>query len=114
MEHVDRLLELNRVHRSVGTRVEAADNLQLGIYGMGAAESLAIEPRWLTLYYVAADRRVSVPYDPSRNERIEDLIMRVADLAAWGRAFAPDTSFCARCGFRDRCTHSVAKSEPDG
>ncbi|MFH1723251.1 MAG: PD-(D/E)XK nuclease family protein [Elusimicrobiota bacterium] len=103
-----------KTHLDIQTEAQAADDLQLGIYGLGADESLAIDPRWLTLYYVAADRRVSVPYDPDRNELIEALIMRVADLAARGRAFAPDTSFCARCGFRERCAHSVAKEEPGG
>ncbi|HBL18558.1 MAG: hypothetical protein A2X36_09115 [Elusimicrobia bacterium GWA2_69_24] len=96
-----------KTHLEIQTELQAADDLQMGIYALGAKEGLGIEPQWLTLYYVAADRRVSVPYDPARDQEIRGLAGRVADLIAWGKAFKPDETFCPKCSYRERCARAV-------
>lgn len=90
------------------TEAELGDNLQMRFYALGVRESLAWEPGLLTLYYVANDRRVSVPYDPAGEEELKALIERTADRIEAGD-FKPDTSFCVRCPFHGDCAHSVAR-----
>jgi RecB family exonuclease len=88
---------------------EAAQNLQLGIYGLGVKESLGLTATYLTLYYVAAGKKVTVEYDPSRDEEICELIVRVADLIVYAKGFKPDTAYCPSCDFKTTCPHSTAK-----
>ena len=90
------------------TQADLAGNLQLAIYGLGAREGLGLEPSTLTLYYVAAGTRVSVPYDASREDELKAFLSRAGDLLA-AADYRPDTSFCPACMFRDSCTFSVAR-----
>ena len=99
-----------KTHLDPHPEVEDPENLQLRIYGMGARESLALEPSWLTRYYVSAGLRVTEAYDESREDEVRRLLERVADLAASGRAFAPDAAACPRCDFRKACQFSTAKA----
>ncbi|MFA5141109.1 MAG: PD-(D/E)XK nuclease family protein [Elusimicrobiota bacterium] len=98
-----------KTHLDFETEDEAAQNLQLRIYGLGVKECLGLEPAWLTLYYVAAPRRVTVPYDASQEDEVLALVERIADLVALRKALKPETSRCPECEFRARCTHSTAK-----
>ena len=98
-----------KTHLDIEGEEEAAQNLQLGIYGLGARESLGYEASWLTLYYVAAGRTVTVRYDPSREEEIAGLIARVADIIVSSKGLKPETSACPACDFRNSCPHSAAK-----
>jgi RecB family exonuclease len=98
-----------KTHLDFETEDEAAQDLQLRLYGLGARESLGLEPAWLTLYYVAVPRRVTVPYDASQEDEVLALIERVADLVAFRKAFKPETSHCPECEFRTRCAHSTAR-----
>lgn len=96
-----------KTHLDIEDEEEAARNLQLGIYGLGARESLGFSAAWLTLYYVAAGRKTTVPCDPSREVEIAELIVRVADLIASSKAFKPDVSRCPACDFRKACAHAA-------
>lgn len=98
-----------KTYLEMASEAEAASDLQLRIYALGAKESLALDPAWLTLYYVAAGERVTAPYDPSGEGEIRELLTRVGDILAAGRAWKPEVSFCPRCDFRNSCVHSVAK-----
>jgi DNA helicase-2/ATP-dependent DNA helicase PcrA len=98
-----------KTHLDICDEAEAAQNLQLGMYGLGARESLGYEASWLTLYYVAAGKKITVRYDPSREEEVAGLITRVADIIVSTKGFKPDTSYCPSCDFRNSCPHSTAK-----
>ena len=87
---------------------EAARDLQLRFYALGAARGLGIRASTLTFDCVAAGERVSAPYDPSGEEALAADIQAVAS-SVTAAAFAPDTSFCHRCDFKNDCVHSVSK-----
>jgi len=91
-----------------GEALDAKDELQLRFYGLGCRESLALEPALLTLYFVAAGRRVTIPYDAGGEEDLKALIRETADRIEAG-AFAPDASFCPGCEFRRDCARSVSR-----
>lgn len=95
-----------KTHQEVGSEADAAADLQLRLYGWGVKATWALEPKWLTWRYVAAGKSVTVPYDPSGEDELEEFVLRVADILAAGRAFTPDLSFCPRCDFRLRCDKS--------
>jgi RecB family exonuclease len=82
------------------------ENLQLRFYALGARESLALEPAWLTVLYLAAGRRESSPYDHSGEEELKAAIARAAD-GIEKSDWAPDTKFCPRCDFRTDCRFST-------
>jgi CRISPR/Cas system-associated exonuclease Cas4 (RecB family) len=85
-----------------------ADNLQLRFYALGARESLGRDPSLMTVHYLAAGKRVTVPYDPAGEEALKALISRTADRIERGD-FGPDTAFCPRCAFRADCVYSSAR-----
>lgn len=82
--------------------------LQLRFYGLGVHESLGVKPALLTVHYLAAGRRDSVPYDDSGEDALKTDIEKAAD-AIEALEVKPDTTFCPRCEFRKTCTHSVAR-----
>jgi RecB family exonuclease len=98
-----------KTHLDVESEEAAAENLQLGLYGLGARDCLDLVPAWLTLYYVATGKRTTVPFDPAREEGIVELVTRVADLAVTGRGFRADTTHCPSCDLRRTCPHSVSR-----
>ncbi len=85
-----------------------AENAQLRFYALGARESLALPVRSVAVHYLAAGRRESAAYDPSGEEDLKALIVRVADAIERG-VYSPDTSFCPRCPFQKSCAYSVVK-----
>jgi len=91
-----------------GSALEPRDELQLRFYGLGCREALAKEPDLLTLYFVAVSRKVTVPYDRSGEESLKSMIVEAADRIESAK-FPPDTSFCPRCDFRQRCSCSVVR-----
>lgn len=94
-------------HLDIKSEDEVRENIQLLIYGLGAHEGLGIEPSLLSLYYVAAGKKITVPYDRAKAEDVLRLMSRVADCIALGKRFPADTSFCPSCGLNDRCTQAV-------
>ncbi|HAH06694.1 MAG TPA: hypothetical protein DCM05_09245 [Elusimicrobia bacterium] len=117
IDRIDRLPEGEievidyKSHLDMVGEEEAAQNLQLGMYGMGVRESLGYEAAFLTLYYVAAGKKVTVKYDPARDEEIGELIVRVADHIVYAKGFKPETGCCPQCDFRKTCAHSAAKDD---
>lgn len=87
---------------------DPAKSLQLRFYALGVKESLAWEPAWLTIHYLAEGRRVSAAYDPAGEEELKGWILEAADAIEAGR-FPPETSFCPRCDYRRECPHSAAR-----
>ena len=98
-----------KTHLDIEGDEEAARNLQLGMYGLGARESLGYEASWLTLYYVAAGKKTTVRYDPSREAEIVELIARVADIIVGSKGFKPEAAWCPSCDFAAACPHSASK-----
>ena len=72
---------------------------------------MGLDPSWLTIYYVAAGKKVTIPYDASRESELKAFLTRVADIMSHGRSFTPNTEYCGNCDFRNRCGHSTAKDE---
>lgn len=93
-------------HLDIKNEDEVKENIQLMIYGLGSQEGLGIEPSWLSLYYVAVGKKVTVPYDREKAENVLKLLERVADFIALGKKFPADTSFCSSCGLSDQCTQA--------
>ena len=107
--HPDGRLEVIDYKTSgTGEAGEPRDELQLRFYGLGCVESLALEPALLSIYFVAAGRRLTVPYDRDGEADLKDMIADAADRIEAGN-FPPDTSFCPRCDFRTRCSYSIAR-----
>lgn len=88
---------------------EAAEDLQLRIYGLAAVASLNLEPDWLSFYYVGVPKKVTVPYDADRGDELEEFLGRMGDLLSGGKGWRPDTSYCGRCDFKNLCPHSTAR-----
>ncbi len=84
------------------------ENAQLRFYALGARESLALAPDLIAVHYLAAGRVESAPYDASGEEALKADIAGVADAIEAGK-WAPETSFCPRCDFRNSCAYSVAR-----
>lgn len=97
-----------KTHLDLKTEEQAADDLQLRFYALGVEESLAIEASLVTLHYVAAGKKVSIPYEGKGEEELRALIERSADLIEAGD-FRPNTSFCPSCDFRLTCPHSTRR-----
>lgn len=95
-----------KTHQEVGTEADAAADLQLRLYAWGVKATWALEPKWVSWRYVAAGKTVTVPYDPSGEDELEEFLTRVADILAANRAFTPDLSHCPKCEFRLRCDKS--------
>ncbi len=100
-------------YKTSGTRevLEPSDELQLRFYGLGCRESLALEAELLTVHFLAAGRRVSIPYDAAGEAAFKEMIRGTADRIETG-AFAPDTTFCPRCDFRNTCVRSACRDTP--
>lgn len=96
-----------KTHENVADEGATAEDLQLRMYALALRESLKLEPAWLSFYYVALGRKVSVPYDSSKEKELEELITRVADALSAQTETVPNTSFCPRCDFRTRCTKAM-------
>ena len=106
--HPDGRLEIIDYKTAAGAHAEPADVLQLRFYGLGVKESFAWQPALLSDYFIADIRKETFPYDPAGEDELKSLIVRTAGLIEAG-GFAPDTSFCPRCVFRDDCVHSPAE-----
>lgn len=85
---------------------DPAQSLQLRFYALGVKESLAWNPQWLTIHYLASGQRVSAAYDPSGEDELKAWIEAAADAIEAGSA-KPDTSFCPRCDYRDSCPSAI-------
>lgn len=82
--------------------------LQLRFYALGVRESLGKKADWITIHYLAAGKRETLPYDDSGEDEFKARIEKTADLIDDGAA-KPDTSSCARCEYRRECSHSIAR-----
>jgi DNA helicase-2/ATP-dependent DNA helicase PcrA len=99
-----------KTHLDVASDEDAAQDLQLGMYGLGARAGLGLDCAWLTWHFVAAGRRVSVPCDRSREPLILEVLERVADIIASGRPFGPEKANCPSCALRARCPRSAERA----
>ncbi|MBI3299095.1 MAG: PD-(D/E)XK nuclease family protein [Elusimicrobia bacterium] len=98
-----------KTHLDLKDEAAAAQDLQLRMYAWGLRACWGLGARWLSWRYVAADRTVTAPYDPSGEEELEAFITRAADIIAAAKTFAPDFSYCPRCDFKLRCERSPLK-----
>ncbi len=101
-----------KTHTDFETEASVKDDLQLRMYALAAREALALKPERLTIYYVAAGKKVSAPYDASGEPELLEFLSRMGDLLSAAGDFAPDHAFCPRCDLRNRCGRSAAK-DPD-
>ena len=94
----------------VPTAAQVAADPQMRFYALGARRGLGLSAAALTVDCVAAGERVSIPYDPSGEEKLAADISAAAESIELG-AFAPDTAYCRRCDFRSECPHSTERGE---
>lgn len=90
------------------TPEQAAADLQLRFYALGAGRGLNAAPSWLTVDCVTAGERVTVAYDPSGEGALVADIASAADAIEAG-SYGPKTSYCARCDFRTDCVNSICR-----
>ncbi|MFA6093726.1 MAG: PD-(D/E)XK nuclease family protein [Elusimicrobiota bacterium] len=95
-----------KTHMDVQEEDQTAQSLQLGLYGLLVEECLGQQVSWLTFYYVAAGKRVSVPREPSQDELLREFVLRMADILCWGKSFTPQTGHCPACDARAFCPHA--------
>lgn len=98
-----------KTHLDIGTELGAAEDLQLRIYGWGVRACWGLEAKWLTWRYVAAGKSVSAAYDPAGEDELEAFLVRVADILAAAKTYAPTLSYCPLCDFKLRCEMSPHK-----
>jgi DNA helicase-2/ATP-dependent DNA helicase PcrA len=98
----DGLLELVDYKTASGAVMEPADLLQLRFYGLGCKRSLALDPAWLTDFFIADARKETVAYDPAGEGELERRIIETAERIERGD-FSPRRSFCGRCDLREAC-----------
>ena len=96
-----------KTYLEIASEKETANDLQLRIYALAARHSLKLEPAWLSFYYVAAGRKVTVAYDASGEDELKALMGRVADEIASERELVPDQSYCPRCDYRTSCPRAA-------
>lgn len=89
----------------VPTTARVAADPQLRFYALGAGRALGVPVSTLTMDFVTAGERVSVPYDPSGEETLAADIAAAADAIEAGQ-FAADTRYCPRCDFRGDCPYA--------
>lgn len=92
------------------TEAQVAQDLQMRFYALGARRGLALSPKHLTVDAVSAGQRVTAAYDPSGEDALAEDVLKAAS-AIEALKFAPDTSFCKRCDFRNDCQYSVARDK---
>jgi DNA helicase-2/ATP-dependent DNA helicase PcrA len=87
------------------SEAQLADDVQLSLYAVGAAEAWRLEASRQAYYYVLDDEKVAVPADSGdRSEWIREVAMEVAD-GILSQGFEPTPSFaaCSVCDYRLVC-----------
>jgi len=92
------------------TQQEAEESLQLGIYALGASRGLDIKPAFVTFWLLAYEKKLTVPYNPERDETVLKAFDTTGEDILKGE-FPPDTKNCALCSIRHTCPSSVSKED---
>lgn len=96
-----------KTYLEVAGEEATANDLQLRIYALAARHALRLEPKWLSFYYVALGRKVTVAYDASGEAELKALLGKVADEIALQRELQPKRTFCPQCDYRTSCPRSA-------
>ncbi|MFA5162418.1 MAG: PD-(D/E)XK nuclease family protein [Elusimicrobiales bacterium] len=91
---------------------DAAENLQLCIYALGAKNALGIEPASLTIWQLYHDKLATAPYNPSQGEKTLEQFAKAGEGIA-ANDFSPRHEFCAICGYRHACAKSANTLSPE-
>ena len=94
------------LHKSAN---ELADDLQLALYRVAAAEAWDIQAELGSYYYVLDDEKVAVHAAPDDRERVERTVLEVGE-GIRGQDFEPKPSYaiCSWCDYRLICPASEA------
>ena len=88
---------------------ELSDDVQLGLYRLGARQAWQIDSVRGSYWYVLDDERVSVAAAPDDAERVERTVLEAAGGIS-GQDFEPRPSYeiCSWCDYRLICPASEA------
>lgn len=107
-QHPDNTWEI--IDYKTGTELadEAAlsQSLQLGIYGIGVSRSLGLVPSKITFWFIAFSKKVSVDYDPSREEAVLRKFSETGEKILAGE-FEPRHFNCPFCSLKPHCSLSA-------
>ncbi|MBI4056827.1 MAG: PD-(D/E)XK nuclease family protein [Elusimicrobia bacterium] len=87
---------------------ELSRDLQLGLYGMALKQAFQLSPSFLSLFFLAHGKVVSIPYNPSGESSLREKLLEVG-LKISREEFPPRTSHCVRCEFRQTCQYSTER-----
>ena len=83
---------------------QLADDVQLSLYAVGARESWQLQASRQAYYYLLDDRKVAVPDDAERDERVREVAIEVAEgIRAQGFEPTPSFAACSICDYRLVC-----------
>ncbi len=90
------------------SREQMADSLQMGIYGIGMKRALDLEPDKITFWFLSRMKKVTFPYDLSREENVISTLKSVG-LKILKEEFSPNTANCPFCSLKKWCEFLVIK-----
>ncbi len=97
----------------IDLEADITQSLQLGIYAVGARRAWNMQKGKASFYFTAFDKVVSAPFEAFDEAKILGKFIEVGEKIE-AEKFAPDTSHCADCAFRNRCAKSICPDpEPD-
>ncbi len=90
-------------------KADFEDQLQLWLYALACKETLKLEPKRVSFYYLRTGEKLSVDYRPGVLEQVKEQVLEIiADIRSGN--FAPDPSprKCRWCDFKNLCPASQA------
>jgi RecB family exonuclease len=97
-----------KTHGEAWKQEKVDSDLQLSIYSLACSRALGIEPKLLSYYFLAHDRKMSTRRSAQQIAETIGLINKVAEKI--GRdEFVPNKTHCPRCDFKKICPHSAAR-----
>lgn len=98
-----------KTHAEMWDQSRIDSDLQLTLYALGCKKALQIKPAALSLFFLAHNRVVTTQRTKRQEEEALQEFESVAKKIEKGD-FAPDTSKCPKCDFKETCKFSTAKT----
>lgn len=90
----------------IKTQKELSKDFQLAIYAIGLKRNFDITPHYLSIYFLAYDKKVTVSYDKTTESEI---LKKIEDIGEeiLKSDFKPRTQYCPICPFNKMCSFST-------
>ncbi|HUT85466.1 MAG TPA: PD-(D/E)XK nuclease family protein [Elusimicrobiales bacterium] len=91
----------------IKTEKDVSKDFQLGIYALGLKKDFGIKVKSLSIYLLAYDKKITVPYDDSKESEI---LKKLTDTGEemLKEDYKPNTQHCKICIFKKTCPFSIA------